>query len=278
MPQPPTADPSTPYVLLVDDDPNMRAMLRAPLAQLGCANVIQAANGLEALDFSKDRKLELVICDWQMDHMDGPTFLRALRQRPNGANVPVIMVTANAGEESGDLAHTLRISAWLTKPISVARLVERIRAVIGARAPLADPAPGPRGEALIERYQAKLGTDIAAMQEVLSTLPYRERDRPAAWLAIERSLHNIKGQAGTFDYALVTELARRGHDLLRAARAHPEPAARSHVEIARALGSITTAMQRVAANRLHGDGGEAGLRLLAKLDGFIDPLRAALNG
>jgi two-component system chemotaxis response regulator CheY len=273
-----TAEPSLPYVLLVEDDPTMRTMLRGPLAQVGCANIIQAANGLEALDFSKDRKLELVICDWQMDKMDGPTFLRALRERPNGADVPVIMVTSNTAEDSGDLAQTLRISSWLTKPISAARLVERIRAVLGARAPLADPAPGPRGEALLERYQAKLGADIASLQEVLATLPYRERDRPAAWLAIERTLHNIKGQAGTFDYALVTELARRGHDLLRRARAHPEPAARCHAEIARALGSVATAMQRVAANRLRGDGGEAGLRLLGKLDGFIDPLRATLDG
>jgi CheY-like chemotaxis protein len=277
MSQSPTTDPSHPCVLLAEDDPGMRAMLRTTLAQVGCANVIQAANGQEALDFSKDRKLELVICDWQMAPMDGPEFLRALRQRPNGAEVPVIMVTANAADDSGALAQELRISAWLTKPISTTRLVERIRAVLGVRASVAAPAGGSHGEALGERYQAKLSADIASVQEVLATLPYRGRDRPAAWLAIERTLHNIKGQAGTFEYGLVTELARRGHDLLRRARARPEPAAHCHAEIARALGSLTTAMQRVASNRLRGDGGEAGLRLLAKLDGFIDPLRAALD-
>ena len=277
MSQTPTTERSHPYVLLAEDDPGMRAMLRTTLAQVGCANVIQAVNGLEALDVCKDRKLELVICDWQMHPMDGPEFLRALRQRPNGAEVPVIMVTANAAEESGTLAQELHISAWLTKPISTARLVERIRAVLGTRAAVTDPGGGPNGAALNERYQAKLGADIAAVQDVLATLPYRERDRPAAWLAIERTLHNIKGQAGSFDYGLVTELARRGHDLLRRARARPEPAAVRHAEIARALASVTTAMQRVATNRLHGDGGEAGLRLLTKLDGFIDPLRAALD-
>lgn len=270
-------DPSPPFVLLAEDDPGMRAMLRTTLAQVGCARIIQAANGLEALDFSKDRKLELVICDWQMDPMDGPAFLRALRQRANGTEVPVIMITANAAEESGGLAQELRISAWLTKPISTARLAERIRAVLGTRASVADSAAGPHAEVLSERYQAKLGADIAAVHEVLATLPYRERDRPAAWRTIERTLHNIKGQAGSFDYDLVTELARRGHDLLRRAQVRPEQAAHHHAEIARALGSIATAMQRVAANRLHGDGGEAGLRLLAKLDGFIDPLRAALD-
>lgn len=273
----PQADSPPSFILLVEDDPHMRAMVRTTLAQIGRSNVMQAANGVEALDFSKGQTLELVICDWQMEQMDGPAFLRALRQRPNGAEVPVIMVTANSAEESGDLARELRISAWLTKPISTARLVERIRAVLGIRAAVAEVGAGPRGDALAERYQAKLAADIATVQDVLSTLPYRERDRPAAWVSLERTLHNIKGQAGTFDYGLVTELARRAHDLLRQARAHPEPAARRHADIARAVGSVATAMQRVAANRMHGDGGEAGLRLLAKLDGFIDPLRAGLG-
>jgi CheY-like chemotaxis protein len=58
-----STDP-TPCVLLVEDDPDMRAMLRATLARCGYGNTVQAANGAEALDVSQGRTLALVICDW----------------------------------------------------------------------------------------------------------------------------------------------------------------------------------------------------------------------
>jgi two-component system chemotaxis response regulator CheY len=275
-------NPSAPCILVVEDDPSMRAMVRDTIGQFGCGDIMLAADGAAALEAIADRQLALVVCDWQMEPMDGPSFLRALRRRAGSAEVPVIMLTANDGAESAELARELTISAWLIKPISAGRLLERVRAVLGPRdAPTACTingvaADGP-AQALVDRYQAKLGADISAIQSVLATLPYRERDRPAAWRAMERTLHNVKGQAGTFDYALVTELARRGHDLLRIARSRPEQAARGHADIARALASIATAMQRVAHNRVRGDGGEAGLRLLGKLDVFIGPMRAALG-
>jgi len=212
-----------------------------------------------------------------MAPMDGPSFLRELRQRDDGAEVPVIMLTANDSGEGAKLAQELMISAWLTKPISPVRLLERVRAVLGPRVTGTIRSDDPTARDLSDRYQAKLSADLASIQSVLATLPYRERDRPAAWRTIERTLHNIKGQAGTFNYGLVTELARRGNDLLRVARDHPAPAAQNHADIARALGSLTTAMQRVAQNRVRGDAGEAGLRLVAKLDTFIAPLCAALN-
>lgn len=212
-----------------------------------------------------------------MEPMDGPTFLRALRRRDGGAEVPVIMLTASDSAHSVELARELAISAWLTKPISTGRLQERVRTVLGPHAAPTEHLADPTARDLTDRYRVKLVADVETIQSVLATLPYRERDRPAAWHAIERTLHNIKGQAGSFDYGLVTELARRAHDLLRVARARPEPAAQSHADIARALASVTTAMQRIAHNRVGGDGGEAGLRLLAKLDALIAPVRAALD-
>jgi CheY-like chemotaxis protein len=268
---------SAPCVLVVEDDPSMRAMVRNALGQFGCGDILAAADGAAALTASAGRTLELVVCDWQMEPMDGPTFLRALRRRAGGAEVPVIMLTASDRPDCDELARELAISAWLTKPISTGRLQEWVRAVLGPRAAPTERSDDTSIRDLADRYQVKLTADIATIQSVLATLPYRERDRPAAWQTIERILHNIKGQAGSFDYGLATELARRGHDLLRVARVRPEPAARRHADIARALGSLATAMQRVAHNRVRGDGGAAGLRLLEKLDAFIAPLRAALG-
>ena len=293
-------DPS-PCVLVVEHDPAMRGMVRNTLAQFGCGNIVVAEDGEAALVVSAGRRLELVVCDWQMAPMDAPGFLRALRQRDGGAGVPVIMLTATDAAGAADRAERedraeradraegadradredrargLMISAWLTKPISPVRLLERVRAVLGPRARASAGPDEVAARELADRYQAKLGSDLAAIQSALAALPYRDSDRPAAWRTLERTLHDIKGQAATFDYELVTALARRGHDLLRIALDHPGPAAKCHVDIARALGSITTAMQRVAQNRVRGDGGEAGLRLVAKLDAFIAPLRASLG-
>jgi hypothetical protein len=57
---------------------------------------------------------------------------------------------------------------------------------------------------------------------------------------------------------------------------NPSAAARANNATARALGTLITAMKRVAHNRMEGDGGEAGLTLLSKIDGMVAPVRAAL--
>src|SRR5580704_8877420 len=97
-------NPPTPCILVVEDDPSMRAMVRDALGQFGCDDIVLAADGAAALEAIADRQLALVVCDWQMEPMDGPGFLRALRRRAGCAEIPVIMLTANDGAESAELA------------------------------------------------------------------------------------------------------------------------------------------------------------------------------
>lgn len=271
-------DLSRTSVLAVEDDAAMRAVVRTALGQRGCRDIAQARDGQEALELCRHRHFDLVICDMQMAPMDGPTFLRALRRRATGAHVPVIMLTASDDADNADLARELAVSVWLSKPISAVRLVERVGAVLGMTGAGGDQADvNSELSQLAAQYDARLLADLSALEEIIATLPYRARDRPDAWRALQRILHNLKGQAGTFGYRLVTELAGRGHDLLRAARDNPEVGAREQAEIARAVTSLVTAMRRIARNRLRGNGGEAGVRLLGKFDGFVGPLRARLE-
>ena len=80
-------------VLVVDDDADLRALLRTSLERNGL-QVVEAANGREALAEVDRRVPGLVLLDLTMPVMDGFTFLRALRARPDGRDVPVVVLTA----------------------------------------------------------------------------------------------------------------------------------------------------------------------------------------
>lgn len=263
-------------VLCVDDDPVMRTVVRAALNQRGCRDIVQAKDGAEALDLCTGRRFDLIVCDFHMEPMNGHAFLRELAQRGLGNGRPVVMLSAESDPAAVAEAQALGVSAWLSKPISAHRLIERIGAVLGISVlpgDSTDPAVVEQGE----RHHTKLMADVVSLQELLASLPYRERERPVTWRAMRRLLQDMANQASTMGYALVGELATRGADLLAAAEGDPALAASHHAEIGQAVASVTTAIKRVVQNRMLGDGGEMGLRLLGRLDDFVAPLRARLQ-
>ena len=86
-------------VLLVDDDADVRAVMSA-LLEDSMYEVIQAADGKEALKAVYDRAPELVVCDLMMPKMSGREFVQALRNDKRTKNIPVIMLTAASTEEN----------------------------------------------------------------------------------------------------------------------------------------------------------------------------------
>jgi signal transduction histidine kinase/CheY-like chemotaxis protein len=80
-------------VLVVEDDPDARAMLRRMLERDGCT-VIEAPNGREALAILATTRPSLVILDLMMPLMDGFAFVEQLRRHPEGAGIPVVVLTA----------------------------------------------------------------------------------------------------------------------------------------------------------------------------------------
>ena len=101
-------------VLLVDDDPQARALMQRALAD-GRWQILEATDGREAFEVMQQRKPDLILLDWIMPGMGGLEFLTRLRaSEQNQAPTPVIIVTAQdlAGHEQGDLERyrALRIS------------------------------------------------------------------------------------------------------------------------------------------------------------------------
>jgi len=83
-----------PKIAIVDDHPHVRQLIRRILQAQGEYELSEAADGKSALSLIKDQKPDLIILDLMMPEMDGFSVLDALRQDPNTASIPVIVVTA----------------------------------------------------------------------------------------------------------------------------------------------------------------------------------------
>ncbi|PUZ21857.1 histidine kinase [Chitinophaga parva] len=112
-------------VLVVDDNADMRAYIQRllqPYVQLRVA-----ANGRQALDLIRERRPDLVISDVMMPVMDGITMLHTLKAHTDTADIPVIMLSARAGEESRIEGYELGADDYLIKPFSAKELLARVR-------------------------------------------------------------------------------------------------------------------------------------------------------
>lgn len=274
----PAADLSTKVILSVDDDPGMRAVVRATLERHGCRNVLAAGSGARALEILATRPVDLVICDMQMEPMDGLALLAQARTQLPRATFKALMLTA-ASPDHLQGVKDLNIDAWLFKPITGTRLIEAVGAVLGGRIEAVMPeADTDRVLAEIAaRYRSKLDTDVALLGELAARFAQSSYDDRETVRHLRRLLHDMRGQAGTFGLDLVTTLAGAGDELLGRAGEARAYGVSSHAELARAVRVIATAIGMVVKAGLTGDGGKTGSDLMAKIDAFVAPLRQTLH-
>ena len=144
-------------ILVVDDEARMRRFIRMNM-ELEGYQIIEAANGVEALEQARQHTPDLVIMDVMMPEMDGFETLRLLREI---STVPVILLTVKSDEE--DIIHGLTLGAddYVTKPFSPRELVTRVTAVL-RRAEW--PAPPPR---TILRIDDRLSIDFNRHQVIV---------------------------------------------------------------------------------------------------------------
>lgn len=103
-------------VMVVDDSKTVRMYHGALLRDLGI-NVLEAENGMEALEKTLDNTVDLYLVDVNMPVMDGYSFVSELRKQPTGRFTPVIMITTQ--EAATDKLEAFKVGATLfeTKPI-----------------------------------------------------------------------------------------------------------------------------------------------------------------
>ncbi len=113
-------------ILVVDDEPRMRRFMQMNLDLEGY-RVIEAGNGLEAVNRVREDLPDLVVLDVMMPEMDGFEALRLIRQT---SSVPVIMLTVKSEEDDRVRGLELGADDYVTKPFSPRELASRIKAVL----------------------------------------------------------------------------------------------------------------------------------------------------
>src|SRR5438309_404602 len=122
----------TSTILLVDDEEAVRKVLTFPLERDGY-NVVQAADGEEALARFGDQPVDLVVLDIMLPKLDGLEVCKQLRSR---SSVPIIMLTARDDEFDKVVGLELGADDYITKPFSIREFRSRVRALLRrARAP-----------------------------------------------------------------------------------------------------------------------------------------------
>ncbi len=112
--------------LVVDDSRAMRRIIAKYLHELGF-EVLEAGSGLEALTIAaRTPGLSLILLDWNMPEMDGHTLLQRLRDDPDFADIPVMMVTTESEMEQVEVALNAGASEYLMKPFDRQALLEKL--------------------------------------------------------------------------------------------------------------------------------------------------------
>ncbi len=117
-------------VLIVEDQPEARAMLRNMLAELAITQIFEAKDGREALNFvdSAFDFINIVICDWNMPQMTGVEFLRQLRTVD--PDMPFLMITGRSDIESVVEAKSSGVTGYIRKPFSSQQLEAKLRIIM----------------------------------------------------------------------------------------------------------------------------------------------------
>ena len=111
-------------ILLVDDSRTIRNIQKNTLKTLGHEDVVEAADGLEALACLAQQKVDLMLVDWNMPNMDGITMIRKVRETDK--TTPIIMVTTEAEKSRVIEAVKAGVNNYVVKPFSAETLSEKI--------------------------------------------------------------------------------------------------------------------------------------------------------
>jgi CheY-like chemotaxis protein len=113
-------------VLIVDDDPFIRKLVSTTLEDVSRFDLVEAADGREALEVARTAAPALVLLDIDMPDVDGYEACRQLRAAPETAEATIVMLTAAAGEEAEREAEDAGADLFLTKPFSPLELLRLV--------------------------------------------------------------------------------------------------------------------------------------------------------
>jgi DNA-binding response OmpR family regulator len=116
-------------VCYVEDDEDIQKIVRMALERIGKITVHVVSDPMIAIDSIKAFRPELVMLDWMMPGMDGPTLYRKMKEIPEVRDLPVVFITAKASEKELDELRSLGAAGTISKPFSPKDLPAQLRAI-----------------------------------------------------------------------------------------------------------------------------------------------------
>ena len=116
-------------ICYVEDDEDIQRIVRVSLERIGKMTVEVVSDPMVALGAITSFKPDLVMLDWMMPGMDGPTLFRRMKQQPETSALPVVFITAKATQRDMDELIALGAAGAISKPFSPKDLPEQLRAI-----------------------------------------------------------------------------------------------------------------------------------------------------
>lgn len=116
-------------ILTVDDSATIRQMLSLTLKDAGYA-VVEAVDGVDALDKLAQQPVHMVITDLNMPKLDGIELIREIRKLPEHRFIPIIMLTTESQESKKQEGKSAGASGWIVKPFKPQQLLSVVRMVL----------------------------------------------------------------------------------------------------------------------------------------------------
>ena len=116
-------------IVYVEDDEDIQRIVRMSLERVGKMTVQIVTDPLTAIGAMSAFKPDLVMLDWMMPGMDGPTLFREMKKWPEVAALPVVFITAKAGPRDLEELKTLGAAGTISKPFSPKDLPDQLRAI-----------------------------------------------------------------------------------------------------------------------------------------------------
>ena len=117
-------------VLVVDDSPTIRRMIKVALGDIQHIVFVEAGNGLQAIEQLTLSAIALIVLDLNMPDMHGLEVLAFVRRHPTHASLPVIVLTTRGDDASREAATRAGASLYLTKPFIPKVLADHVRALL----------------------------------------------------------------------------------------------------------------------------------------------------
>ncbi|VXC63896.1 response regulator [Sphingomonas sp. 8AM] len=120
----------TASILTVDDSASLRMAIRIALTGAGYA-VTEAVDGADGLAKATGTRFDMIVTDLNMPNMDGLSMIRALRQQPAQAGVPIIFLSTESDADMKAQAKAAGATGWLVKPFQPEQLIRVAQKVLG---------------------------------------------------------------------------------------------------------------------------------------------------